>query len=48
VCGCRLSLKVHLGLESMRYRELDGLWPEQCWARPQQDASPNTSAADSL
>ncbi len=35
VCGCRLSLKVHLGLDSMRYRELDGMWPEHCWARPE-------------
>lgn len=35
VCGCRLSLKTHLSLESMRYRELDGLWPDHCWAKPE-------------
>lgn len=40
VCGCRLSLKVHTPLEAMRYRELDGLWPEHCWARPETTEAP--------
>jgi hypothetical protein len=38
ICSCKLSLKVHLGKESMDHKELRSEWVEGCWMRDSEGA----------
>lgn len=46
VCGCKLSVKVHIPAEAMEYKGLE--WPEHCWMNPPKSdqSQPSTPEAE--